>query len=1502
VGAERSISIGRDAIGAIFATGDHARVFVGPYEPIAASYIKPWPIYEQPGLDRFAGREWLLDEFDGFLARHDSGYFLLEAGAGLGKTTFLAWLARRRGYVHHFVELALPGQEGIAAAARNLAAQLVRAWALDSDLVQGALPAAAMRPLFLPNILREAARARDERRPGEPIVLLIDGLDGADRLPGQNNLNLPRQLPARVYVLASQRPADVTMQVDGPRQVLRLAMEDAPNLEDMRLYVEQAAVRLGVADRATFVETLLERCHGLWIYLSCVMAEVERGRRTSLVLGKLPPSLWQYYAQHWRRCRDEHPDWDRVHLPLLATLGAATEELTFELLCTLAGIAPPSRRLLDEHWRPFLIISRDGKWRYRLNHESLRDFLHGRTEVAQLFEAEQAFVAELQDATFRAHGGIAARYLDAWGGLDAGLPGLRDPVVAALDDRYGLRHLTTHLATAGDSRLHRLLAAEWSDEVVTPGVRQRSRNAWHAAAESSGDSARYLDDVARAWRAAEMATARQVEGGEPASRLGLELRYALITVSVNSIAANVRPSLVKALVEKGIWTATQGLAYARRMPVPRWRAEALAAVAASIDEPARPGALGEAVAAARAISSGSARAEALAALPSNLPAPVREEALAAVRAVEHRPSRPRALAALACGLPEPGRSEVLREALGTARGLDDESARSTALASLAPFLPEPLLGEAVAAARTIGEGSSRVGVLATLAGGLPDPERAEVVGEALGTARGLDDESARSAALASLAPFLPEPVLGDVLATAWTTEPETRRTWMLASLAPHLPPSLLAGAVAAAEAMGDEGCRAQALQALGPYLPQLLLAEAIAAAHTIEHERWRVQTLVTLRRLIRGPARVRMLQAALAEARSIGDVRLQAQTLVGLAPGLPDPLLAEALSVVRASGPGPWLTEAVSALGPHLPAPLLREALDVVSGIGDWAAQARTLADLGRYGALRVPLRREAMIAVNNITDERARAEELSVLAPRLPESLLAEALATARTMSDEAARAEALAGLAPHLPASLLAEACAEAQLLGDEHRRARVLGALAPHLPRPLLDTVLTAARTLSKDDARAEALAAVAVHLPEPLAAEPLAEALAAVRTISEDARSDVLVALAPDLPESLLVEALAIARAIGEPRWRARALAGLGPFLPEPLLGEALDAAQTFEDEHHIVLALGALAPALPDSLLSEALRAARPARRDGLGRAQVLATLAPHLSEPLLADALAAARMMGFGPWRAHTLTALAPYLPELLLSEALAAATTIADEESRAQAIAALAPYLPEPLAAEAQVAARAIVDGSARALALTALIPSFGEPARAAALMDAGQAAWTVKNSARLAPTLGLLAPHLAEPDLEVVLDEVRSIGKGRRRAEALAALARHLSDALLAGAMGAARAIEEERWRAHALTALAPHLTPPLLPHALDGARTIQDPGDRATVLTALAGSLAECPPAVAVRALQATLPLLATRHRRDLLIDIQSLRAVFQSIGGEDAVREAARAITDVGRWWP
>ena len=187
VQGDRSVVVGRDAICSIINTGDHNQFFVGDYERFRDAYIEPWSVFGRVDLHHFVGRQWLLAEIDAFLHNNDCGYFILEADAGLGKTTFLAWLTRERKYIHHFIELA-PGLEGVGRGLKNLAAQVVLAYHLSAYEAEGVLPGAANRSDYLHNLLKQAA---EKLRKDEKIVLVIDALDEGGTLPNQNVLGLP---------------------------------------------------------------------------------------------------------------------------------------------------------------------------------------------------------------------------------------------------------------------------------------------------------------------------------------------------------------------------------------------------------------------------------------------------------------------------------------------------------------------------------------------------------------------------------------------------------------------------------------------------------------------------------------------------------------------------------------------------------------------------------------------------------------------------------------------------------------------------------------------------------------------------------------------------------------------------------------------------------------------------------------------------------------------------------------------------------------------------------------------------------------------------------------------------------------------------------------------------------------------------------------------------------------------------------------------------------------
>ena len=365
-----------------------------------------------------------MSRVDDFLTCYDRGVFVLEAEAGLGKTAFLAHLVRQRDYIHHFVELAR-GLDGVAPGLKSLAAQLVRAWVLNPNTAEAVLPGSAARPEFLQNLLKEAADQRDRTKPGEKIVLVVDALDEAGTPSGQNVLGLPRILPRGVYLVVSHRPVDVTLSVEGPRHVEPLKAEDQKNLADMRAFLGKAltwpgiqkALGEGRISDSQFVETLLEKSRGVWIYLHYVVAEIEAGRRSPLKLDELPKDLWQYYADYWKRWREAHGQtWDSVDLPLLTTLAAAQDGLTLDALLALAGIdrkPDVSGRIgdvLDFEWIPYLAVSTAGPQlpcSYRFYHASLRDFFSGAIDRSNLTDAEWKRVQRFAETTKQAHARIA---------------------------------------------------------------------------------------------------------------------------------------------------------------------------------------------------------------------------------------------------------------------------------------------------------------------------------------------------------------------------------------------------------------------------------------------------------------------------------------------------------------------------------------------------------------------------------------------------------------------------------------------------------------------------------------------------------------------------------------------------------------------------------------------------------------------------------------------------------------------------------------------------------------------------------------------------------------------------------------------------------------------------------------------------------------------------------------------------------------------------------------
>jgi hypothetical protein len=555
------------------------QVFIGEYEDLREAYINPWPVFERVQLDHFSGREWLLDAVDKFIGRHDRGYFILEADAGLGKTTFMAWLVKKRGYIHHFCEQA-PGVEYIGRSLKNLASQLIVEYHLRTWEVKGVLPGAAANPDFIHNLLQIAA---NQRRNGEKIILVVDAVDEAGVPYNQNILGLPKVLPEGVYLLVSQRTVPLPLEVDiasTPREIFSLSSSSSRNMDDMRSFLEKAVLWEGIArtlvksriSQEQFIKTMLMKCQGVWIYLHFVINEIERGDRSLLNLDALPEGIWQYYARYWGLMRKEDElRWDEVHLPLLSTLAASQEPASISqiLAWTDIQINPKTLyRLLNERWKPFLAHSQlNQEHYYRFYHATVVDFFHGLVQGDQLSWSEKSFLEELKHATREAHWKIAHKYLEDWGGLTSGLKNLHTEDGIQIDDDYGLHHLVFHLSQCDSiQEIEYLLCIE----------NQSQQNLWYLARESEGDISGYLADIS-------LALNYSIHQRD----IPLQCRYLLFITSINNLSDNTPALLMKILVEKGVWKIPRALSRARQKKELKERVEALSLLIPLVDDKRR---------------------------------------------------------------------------------------------------------------------------------------------------------------------------------------------------------------------------------------------------------------------------------------------------------------------------------------------------------------------------------------------------------------------------------------------------------------------------------------------------------------------------------------------------------------------------------------------------------------------------------------------------------------------------------------------------------------------------------------------------------------------------------------------------------------------------------------------------------------------------------------------------------------------------------------------------
>ena len=207
----------------------------------------------------------------------------------------------------------------------------------------------------------------------------------------------------------------------------------------------------------------------------------------------------------------------------------------------------------------------------------------------------------------------------------------------------------------------------------------------------------------------------------PSDSVALVFRYALIRTSLNSLASNVPAKLVGALVEKGIWQAAQGLAYAQQAQNPWHRAECISAIVPHMPKALLP----EVLKTIDQINDAVYRSYVLSKLAENF-AEVWPKVLTTIQQIQDR------------------YGEHRQQTQGF-------SYRAFALRHIAKLLPRQYLLEAVDITRQIQDAADRASALTKLA-----QQTVELWPEALEVTRQIKAESSRSSALREMAEHLPK--------------------------------------------------------------------------------------------------------------------------------------------------------------------------------------------------------------------------------------------------------------------------------------------------------------------------------------------------------------------------------------------------------------------------------------------------------------------------------------------------------------------------------------------------------------------------------------------------------------------------------------------------------------------------------------------------------------------------------------------------------------------------
>lgn len=340
--------------------------------------------------ESFVGRKYVFDKIEDFLTNRDRGYFTIEGDPGMGKSSILAEYVRRDECVAHFNEH-LGGINRTSQYLESICTQLIAKYGLPYTELP---PEANQDNAFLVKLLQQIS---DQLQPGERLVIVVDALDEVDidsQDKSKNILYLPRYLPKNVFfVMTRRRGIDFLFVVDTPKYLFDLMAQEyaALSLQDVKTLIRQHvkeherlrrwidAKELTVEN---FVTQLADKSENNFMYLRCVLVDIEDGIYQDATIESLPQGLEAYYEDHWQRMGMTTEPLPRTKIRIVYILSETPKPIPYdEIVYYIKYTGEPEAELtvqevLDQ-WKQFLHKQREYQQTfYRLYHDSFRRFLN----------------------------------------------------------------------------------------------------------------------------------------------------------------------------------------------------------------------------------------------------------------------------------------------------------------------------------------------------------------------------------------------------------------------------------------------------------------------------------------------------------------------------------------------------------------------------------------------------------------------------------------------------------------------------------------------------------------------------------------------------------------------------------------------------------------------------------------------------------------------------------------------------------------------------------------------------------------------------------------------------------------------------------------------------------------------------------------------------------------------------------------------------------------------